>query len=61
MKMEGTNLKKIVFSDAGVDKALIGEVIEEDTFFLSVRAKDGTFFKIGKARIVFVRDVTGAK
>ena len=53
--MENEVLKKIVYSDNGSDKAIVGTIINEDDFFITVKANEGEI-KIGKKAIVKIGD-----
>ena len=43
---------KIVFSDAGHDKALTGELVSEDDFFFFLACDNGRKIRIGKKSVV---------
>ena len=53
--MENKILKKVVYSDNGIDKAIVGTIIGEDDFFVTVKANEGEV-KIGKKAIVKIEE-----
>jgi len=54
--MEG-ELKKIVYSDNGQDKAIAGHIVNEDEFFFTVIDRKGIELKIGKRAIICIKDL----
>jgi len=44
-----------VYSDNGIDKAIVGTIIDEDDFFVTVKANEGKV-KIGKKAIVKIEE-----
>lgn len=57
--MESTTRKKIVYTDNSQDIAIVGHVVKEDDFFLEVLTTKGKLFKIGKSRVVVIKDYFG--
>lgn len=51
-------LKKIVYSDNGVDKALYGYIISEDEIFIEVLKQNGFKQTINKKRIVTTKEAS---
>jgi len=48
--MQGEERKaKIIFTDAGVDKALTGTIISEDEFFITLDGFNGRRYRLGVA------------
>ena len=52
-----TQKNKLVFEDAGKSKVIFGEIIKEDDFFVSLKAEDGTLFRIGKRFILSMKEI----
>ena len=48
---------KIIFSDAGHDKAISGIIVSEDEFFIVLIGFNGKTYRIGKKAIVTVEDL----
>ena len=48
---------KIVYTDAGFDKAITGIIIEETDFFISIQRDDGRIDRIGKRAIIRIKEV----
>jgi len=46
---------KVIFSDNGRDKAIIGQIVKEDDFFLELESQ-GLNYRIGKRSIVCVKE-----
>jgi len=51
------NIKKIVYTDNGVDKAVWGKIISESELFIEVLKQDNTKQTIGKRVIVTIKEV----
>ena len=54
--MQSKDKKKIIYSDDGRDIAIVGIIIDEDDFFLTVIADSGIKYKIGKKAIVCIKE-----
>jgi hypothetical protein len=53
-----SEMKKIVFKDNQQTKAIVGEIINEDSFFITLKAiSSGTEFRIGKSYVISIRDM----
>ena len=50
---------KICYKDGNNAKILFGEIKSEDSVFISLIAEDGTFFRINKTAIVFIKNIRG--
>lgn len=59
MESEAKKIKKIIYTDNGVDRAISGYVVEEDEFFLVVEALNGMKYRIGKKSVVCIKDGVG--
>jgi len=56
--MQGEERKaKIIFTDAGVDKALTGTIISEDEFFITLDGFNGRRYRLGKKAIISVENL----
>ncbi len=44
-------MSKIIFTDSGKDKAITGQIIDEDDFFITIQ-KENRMYRIGKKAII---------
>jgi len=49
-------LKKIVYSDSGIDRAITGQILEEDDFFITIDSH-GRKYRLGKKAIICIKDI----
>jgi len=54
--MQSTEKKKIIYTDNSRDIAIVGQIVDEDDFFLTVQAETGIKYKIGKKAIVCIKE-----
>lgn len=54
--MMQSKVKKIVYTDSGIDKGITGHILSEDDFFLTVDSF-GRIYRIGKKAIIAVKEV----
>ena len=47
---------KLIYTDNGQDKALTGQIISEDDFFINFKSRGNTY-RIGKKAIVAIKEV----
>lgn len=51
-------MQKIIYQDNDQSKIIFGEIVDEDEFFISLKARlSGTPFRIGKKFIVAMKEV----
>ena len=49
-------IKKIIYTDSGIDKGISGYIISEDDFFINVKGLNGITYRIGKKSIVAIKE-----
>lgn len=57
-----SEMKKVVYKDNQQTKAVVGEIISEDGFFIVLKAiNSGTEFRIGKNFIISIKGMDGVQ
>lgn len=51
------NKVKLCFLDDGYTKLLFGNILSEDSIFITIKADDGTKFRINKSSIVSIKEL----
>ena len=57
--MQSNEMQKLVYKDGDITKAITCEILEEDNFFVKIRAdRSGLVMRIGKGAIVSIKPLT---